>query len=219
MGIDAIYSDTDSLKYLHPEKYKTWIDEYNERVFNDMLKRCDDIGVSRDMVNPVTITGEHTPLGVFDYEKTYKYFKTLGAKRYAFSYTGDDFSITVSGLNKKTAVPYILEYCKNHNISPFDFFDDDMYIPAVYTDSNGNVKYPTGKSTLSYSNIGDDFTDKITDYLGETDVVDENSYIHMTEQDYSLNLTDAFLEYISNSQYVDGAQECPKPDYLKILKI
>ena len=70
-----------------------------------------------------------------------------------------------------------------------------------------------------YSNIGDDFSDKITDYLGETDVVDENSYIHMTEQDYSLNLTDAFLEYISNSQYVDGAQECPKPEYLKILKI
>lgn len=219
MGIDVIYCDTDSIKYLHPEKYKTWVDEYNERVFNDMLKRCDDIGVSRDMVNPVTITGEHTPLGVFDYEKTYKYFKTLGAKRYAFSYNGDDFSITVSGLNKKTAVPYIMEYCENHNISPFDFFDDDMYIPAVYTDSNGVVQYPTGKSTLSYSNIGDDFTDKITDYLGETDVVDENSYIHMTEQDYSLSLTDAFLEYISNSQYVDGAQECPKPDYLKILKI
>lgn len=101
MGIDVIYCDTDSIKYLHPDKYKTWVDEYNERVFNDMLKRCDDIGVSRDMVNPVTITGEHTPLGVFDYEKTYKYFKTLGAKRYAFSYTGDDFSITVSGLNKK----------------------------------------------------------------------------------------------------------------------
>lgn len=222
MGLDVVYCDTDSIKYLHPEKYKKWIEQYNQEVFSDMLKRCDDIGVSRDMVTPVTVKGEHTPLGVFDFEKTYKYFKTLGAKRYSFSYTGNDFNITVSGLNKKTAVPYILEYCDKHKITPFEFFTDDMYIPAVYVHKDEEteeetVTYPTGKNTLTY--VNEYFCQKITDYQGNTDTVDEYTYIHMTEQDYSLNLTDSFLEYITKTQYIVGAQECPKPDYLKILPL
>lgn len=217
MGLDVVYCDTDSIKYLHPEKYLNWIKQYNDEVFTDMQKRCAVIGVSSDMVNPVTVKGEHTPLGVFDFEKSYKYFKTLGAKRYAFSYSGDDFNITVSGLNKRSAVLYIMEYCDKHKLTPFEFFDDDMYIPASYINAEGVTTYPTGKNTLSYCD--EYFCQKITDYQGNSDTVDEYTYIHMCEQDYSLNLTDTFLEYISNTQYIDGAQECPKPDYLKILRL
>ena len=86
----------------------------------------------------------------------------------------------------------------------------------------GNIKEEVEEISKYSSTLVQEYIVKLEARVKEllkTDVVDENSYIHMTEQDYSLNLTDAFLEYISNSQYVDGAQECPKPDYLKILKI
>lgn len=216
MGIDVVYCDTDSVKYVNPAKYDIWIDTYNARVLSDMYMRCDMLGVSREMCEPKTQKGNRTPLGIFDREKTYKNFKTLGAKRYMYSYDGNDINITVSGLNKTTAVPYIKWYSETHNITPFEFFDNDMYIPAKWVHSH-IIEYPTGKNTLTY--IDDPYTDRITDYLGNTATVSENTYIHMCEQDYSLSMTDEFINYINDFDVVSDMPNVHKPKFLKIKSL
>ena len=218
MGIDVVYCDTDSVKYLHPEKYVDFITEYNSNVINDMYARCDMLGVSRDMVEPRTIHGNKTPLGVFDQEPTYAHFKTLGAKRYMFSHTADDsdINITVAGLNKKSCVPYIIAKSKQLNITPFDFFTDNMYIPAQWV-HDGVTDYPTGKNTLSY--IDDPFSERVTDYLGNTATVSENTYIHMCEQDYNLGMSTEFLQFIAKCEYVPSMPTPNKPQFLKILEM
>ena len=101
--------------------------------------------------------------------------------------------ITVSGLNKKVTVPYILDTLKipyekdefgKCKISTrmenkiFDFFDDGMYIPKGFT----------GKNIHTY--IDEKRSGKIEDYLGNTANYMELSCIHLDESDYSLSIDD-----------------------------
>ena len=47
-------------------------------------------------------------IGVWDIEEGYKKFKTVGAKRYIYENQDGSLGLTVSGLNKKFAIPYLL---------------------------------------------------------------------------------------------------------------
>lgn len=89
-GLDTIYCDTDSVKYIgnHDNEFE----EYNER----LNRECDSKGV----VNYAEVNGKRFYLGIFDKENGYDEFITLGAKKYAFLQNGK-LGITVSGLSKK----------------------------------------------------------------------------------------------------------------------
>lgn len=89
-GLDTIYCDTDSVKFIgnHDREFE----EYNKR----LNKECEERGIK----NYAEVNGKRYYMGIFDKEKGYDEFITLGAKKYAFLQQGK-LGITVSGLSKK----------------------------------------------------------------------------------------------------------------------
>lgn len=174
---DYIYSDTDSVKYLHKEKHDPMFEEYNKQVVINLQNMCKFFKIKFEMVSPDGLT-----IGVFDYEGKYRRFKALGAKRYMVQYhnTGE-ISITVAGLNKKTAVPWMEVNFED----PFEAFTDDLYVPEGYA----------GKMKHTYCDYG--FSEFLTDYQGNTRAVSEQSYVHLEETHYTLNIAEEFKEYVN----------------------
>lgn len=177
---DYIYSDTDSVKYLHKEEHDDFFESYNAKVKENLEEMCKFYKIPFEMVAP-----DGNMIGVFDYEGkkkgNYRRFKSLGAKRYLVQYhkTGE-VEMTVAGLNKKTAMPWM----EINYDDPFEAFDDNLHVPEGFA----------GKLTHTYCDEG--YSDFLTDYLGETVAVSEASYVHLEETSYSLNIAEEFKEYL-----------------------
>lgn len=179
-GDDYVYSDTDSIKVLNPESHMDYIRNYNKIVVDKLNDAMEYHGLPESSYKPKTIKGVEKCLGVWDNEGVYTRFKTLGAKRYMTEKDGE-ISLTVSGLNKHVAMPYLM---KKYGDDIFEAFDDDLYIPPNYT----------GKNMLTY--IDDEQDGIVTDYLGETAEFHTPSGIYMAPTDYSLNLSAEYLKYL-----------------------
>lgn len=188
--MDYVYSDTDSLKILHGEKHKEYIEKYNE-VITKMLEkamRYHDIPIER--TRPKTIEGIEKPIGVWDYEGHYKTFKTLGAKRYIWMKDNGEMQMTVAGLNKKIGLKY-LQFGETSGKSVFEKFNANMYVPENWTGKNihAYIDYPT--------------SGYVTDYLGNTMKYDELSSIHMEPTDYTLSIGAEYADYLAGIHTVE----------------
>lgn len=177
---DYVYSDTDSVKVKNYENHMDYINRYNERVLFKLSKACEYHGIDVELTRPKTIEGEEKILGVWDDEGIYTRFKTLGAKRYMVEKNGE-INITVSGLNKKIAVPYLNE---KYGDKVFENFTNELYIPPG----------KTGKNTFTY--IDDEIEGYITDYLGNESYYYEKSGAHLEPADYTLSLSKQFIDYL-----------------------
>lgn len=175
---DYVYADTDSVKFLNREKHQAYFDRYNAEMIEKLKKAMDYHGLPYDYIIPKTVKDIEKPLGAWEYEGTYK-FRTIGAKRYCCEKDGK-FSITVSGVNKKVAVPYLLD---KYGDKVFDNFTDGLYIPPEYT----------GKSTHTY--IDEPTAGEVTDYLGNKGRYYERSSLHLEASEYSLDAT-KYVEYL-----------------------
>ena len=151
----------------------------------------------------------------------YKYFKTVGAKRYIYQYEDGFVNMTVSGVNKKFAMPYLI--AKWNNI-PFDSdefkdirkaydgdqdavsrlieknydytmifeeFGEGMFIPAGHT----------GKMTMTY--IDKPTSGVVTDYLGNEWTFHELSSVHMEPQSYYMSVVGDYIKFLEGMQYVE----------------
>lgn len=180
---DYLYSDTDSLKILNHEKHKAYFEKYNSTITWQIEQCLKYYELPIDWAKPRTVKGVEKPLGVWDYEGNYKRFKTLGAKRYMVQ-TEEGYSLTVAGLNKKTAIPWILEEAKRRNVDPFDIFTDTLNIPEG----------AAGKTLPFY--IDTETTGKVKDYLGNGYIYHELSSVCLEEAPYSLSLSQTYIQYI-----------------------
>lgn len=182
---DCVYCDTDSIKAINVERHIDYIERYNKDVEERLKQLAKRINIPFDDLNPKDKDGKRHLIGVWDYEGYYDTFKTLGAKRYFYKH-GDKHSITVAGLPKK-AVDYII---KQEN--PFDFFCDEMTIPAEHAH----------KQTHTY--IDELREGVVTDYLGESYKYSQRSCIHIEKTSFKCNLLEEFMELIGGiaiSQY------------------
>lgn len=188
-GNDYIYSDTDSIKARNMEKHMDYINDYNNRIIKQLEKVMEYHGLDKSLISPETIKGVKKPLGVWDFEGTYKRFKTLGAKRYMVE-TDEGISITVAGLNKKKSVPFL---CRNwyydlqdkvYVNDPFDKFTDELTIK----------KEDTGKMTHTY--IDDIMSGTVCDYRGVSAQFTEYSAVHLEKAEYSLKLSKEYTDYL-----------------------
>ena len=67
----------------------------------------------------------HYQLGIWEKEKTYESFKSLGAKKYAYTYKGDpNLHITVAGLSKSKGAEWLTKH------GGMKKFRKDTLIPA-----------------------------------------------------------------------------------------
>lgn len=194
-GNDYIYSDTDSIKALNYEKHMNFINAYNEMVHKKLETACKYHNIPIERMKPKTIKGIEKPLGVWDFEGVYKRFKTLGAKRYMIeeenALTIDDknynFSLTVSGVNKFKAIPYLLDKYGEKEI--FNVFTNYLAIPPE----------ATGKNLHTY--IDYEIKGTVIDYLGNSGCFHEMSGTHLEPTDYNLNLTIMYLQYLKGVQF------------------
>lgn len=87
-GNGFVYCDTDSCKYIGEVDW----DKLNE----EHKKVSEKNGTFATDKN-----GKKHYMGLFEYEGTYKRFKTMGAKKYAYIDQDDELHITIAGVNKK----------------------------------------------------------------------------------------------------------------------
>ena len=179
LGSDYIYSDTDSVKYLNPDAHEAFFRAYNDELRRDMYKAMDYYKLPHELVEPSTIKGDIKLLGAWDFEKIYNRFKTLGAKRY-MAETNGKLSITVSGVSKVAAVPYI----QSLGGDPFKLFDDDLVIP------------PGSAGKLTHTYIDYPISGTVTDYLGRSSSYSELTAIHLEPAGYELSLSARYIDYL-----------------------
>ena len=188
-GTDYVYSDTDSIKGINFEQHMEYFKKYNDNVFEKLLDMCNHYNIPFNKCRPKTKNGEEKLIGVWDMEKPYVRFKTVGAKRYIYEYEDGELSLTVSGLNKKFAIPYLLEENNNNKDIIFEKFGEG--IPAGHT----------GKMTLTY--IENEMCGTLVDYLGNKSTYHELSAIHMEPQSYFMSLVGDYIKFLKGVQYVE----------------
>ena len=190
-GTDYVYSDTDSIKGINFEQHMEYFKKYNDNVFEKLLDMCNHYNIPFNKCRPKTKNGEEKLIGVWDMEKPYVRFKTVGAKRYIYEYEDGELSLTVSGLNKKYAIPYLLEENNNNKDIIFEKFGEGMFIPAGHT----------GKMTLTY--IENEMCGTLVDYLGNKSTYHELSAIHMEPQSYFMSLVGDYIKFLKGVQYIE----------------
>lgn len=196
-GNDYVYSDTDSLKILNGDNHKDYFKAYNMTAENKLRIACKFHNIPFSLCMPETIKGITKILGVWDYEGRYERFKTLGAKRYmvqeknALTVNGQkyDFSLTVSGVNKKSAIPYLLQEYGADGI--FEAFTNYLDLPPT----------ATGKNIHTY--IDYEINGTMTDYNGVTARYKENTGVHLEPTGYSLSLSVMYINYLRGIKFKD----------------
>lgn len=125
-GCQFLYCDTDSVKYIGDADFS----KYNAE------KVVESKESGSYATDPKDITHY---MGVFESEHDMYNFKTLGAKKYA--YTDDNgFHITVAGVGKSKGAKEIESYAEKHNKRPIDCFNVGFVfsaagsLEAVYND-------------------------------------------------------------------------------------
>lgn len=203
-GTDYVYSDTDSIFGLNFEVHQDYFIKYNRQVKLNLLNMCNHYHIPFSMCQPETIKGEKKVLGVWDFEDDCLMFKTLGAKRYLLKNARNNkVELTVSGLNKHIALPYMIEEakkrCKENNLDVdkywetilFENFRDGMYIPAG----------KTGKMTMTY--IDDGCEGVVEDYMGVKAEYHELSCTHAENQSYRMSITGDYQRFLEGVQYIE----------------
>lgn len=87
-GENFVYCDTDGVKYLGEIDWEKYNEERVKNSKANTAYATDPSGIMHYM-------------GVYELERTYKTFKTLGAKKYGYTYEDGKTHVTIAGVNKK----------------------------------------------------------------------------------------------------------------------
>ena len=188
---DYVYADTDSIKGINFNDHLDYFKKYNDKVFSDLLTMCIHYKIPFSKCKPKTKNGAEKLIGVWDMEDGYEMFKTVGAKRYIYVERNGKLNLTVSGLNKKHAVPWLLEEYNGDIDLIFERFGEGFFVPAGHT----------GKMSLTY--IEDETYGTLVDYQGNVGVYNELSSVHMEPQSYFMSLVGDYIKYLEGVQYVE----------------
>lgn len=168
IGLDCVYIDTDSVKFVGHH------DDVFEQINQEMIEWC----TQNDIINYVKVGTHKYFLGLYDKEKGYDAFVTLGAKKYAFK-QNNKIGITVAGLNKKSGAQ---ELERKGGLSNFK-------IGTEFLDS--------GRKTVYYN-------DDKKHFLSVQGCEIENaSNIALVDTTYTLGMTDVMLSILNGLESED----------------
>lgn len=177
MSENAVYCDTDSIKYLGRKRY----DKYWTVVNNSLKERFTDAmkfhGFTEEEYRFFDKDGKEYFMGIFEEEEPYRHFKSLGSKRYLVEYYDGKVSSTVAGAPKNLA-----DKLGKTPEEKFKAFTNNFKLK--------NCKlchtYTEGRSFMC-----------ITDYNNECAVQEVRSGVCLTPTDFSMNLTEEFFEFLN----------------------
>ena len=146
-GPDYLYADTDSIKGINFDDHMDYFTRYNNSVKEKLIHMCAKLNIPFSKVSPCNKKGQAKTIGVWEIEEGYKKFKSVGAKRYMYLYNNGIFNMTVGGIRKSTAIPYLLwrygggsssknislctEYMNQHDIAPSPYYDDFIVVSRL----------------------------------------------------------------------------------------
>lgn len=182
IGKDEIYHDTDCIHY---EGDYDWVfEEFNAMILDKLVKAEDYFNVPRGTFSPQDARGNAHPIGIFESEPSQEKFVSLGAKKYAVV-SGGKLNITVSGVNKKSALDTSLEGTALTRIEDFkdgwvfdkrhsgrkvrEYIDEPvtMIIDGIeYVQNTGFCLYPT-TYTLGVTNEYDELCQYVQNAMHE----------------------------------------------------
>ena len=219
-GEDYIYADTDSIKGLNFDNHSLFFKRYNLTVKKKLYLMCDYYGINKSLVEPKNSDGEKQLIGVWDREKDYVKFRTIGAKRYLYEYKSGLLGLTVSGVNKNYALPYLInKFCGiDYDLCMMAYNEDPRYT-AEHDEALSQLIEQIRQSPKGYDEIFDNFDDSliippgfsgksihtyvdvpygayITDYLGNTKLCFEKSYTHLEPTGYVFNMALEYIDYL-----------------------
>lgn len=157
IGLDCVYIDTDSVKFVGHH------DVVFEQINQEMIDWC----TQNDIINYVNVGNHKYFLGLYDKEKGYSEFITLGAKKYAFK-QNNKIGITVAGLNKKSGAQELERKGGLFNFKIGTEFLDSGRKTVYYNDDRKHLLTVQGCKIENASNIA--LVDT-TYTLGMTDVM------------------------------------------------
>lgn len=213
-GFDSLYYDTDSQKIINYEKHKEWFDNFNKERM-EINAKAETYGYDKKIFER---------LGCFEFEYRIEGvgagFMVQGAKRYIAAHDGH-IQVTVAGMVKGSLEAYVkklqIQHVKNeipksilkcrclgqakdvleeeiykyisdqekHNMI-WDIFNDDLRIPA-----GDSMK----KTTIYYDKA---FEDTLTDYFGNTEVIEEGSSVAIIDIPFTMSMEEEFMIRISS---------------------
>lgn len=176
MSENAIYSDTDSVKYLGGKRYDKMWDKLNRDLKDKFYQAMEYHDFPSYDYTFLDKDGKEYFMGIFEEEEPYYRFKSLGSKRYLVEYYNHQLSTTVAGAPKS-----LWQYLGNDNDSAFRNFTN-------------NFKLDNCKLTHTYTE--NNCFKIITDYLGETVAQDVRSGVCLTPADFSMKLDDQFFDFL-----------------------
>lgn len=189
LGPDYIYADTDSVKYINPERHAKDFEDMNAHIKEMITETLTHYNLDPELAEPETIEGIKKPLGAWDYDGHYEKFKTIGAKRYMYIEKGK-LHITIAGVNKKTGAEYL-----NKQTDPFEAFRFGLVIPKEYS----------GKTVIKYGS--EPKTATITDKYGNTEEMHEQAQIYLTNSEYQMDSPEEYKKIISRNILLAGSAQ------------
>jgi len=191
---NVIYCDTDSIYYIDSEKNSKVINEYNDKILQKNKFLFPDNTDFHD-------------LGMFSNDGNYKYFKTLGCKRYLCFYEKNGemkLKQTISGV-KKSALCSMMKQEKLSPIELLNKFNADLEIDNKYCE----------KLTSAYCD--DEYSQTITDYQGNTCKMYEKSGIALMPSDFKIKIDKLYRDFWKYSVINSLRPENPCSDMIKSL--
>lgn len=224
-GKDYVYADTDSIKGVNFEDHELFFSLYNLNIKQQLRTMCNYWKIDFNLCQPKTKKGVPKLIGVWEIEESYRKFKSIGAKRYLYEYENGLLNFTISGVNKKYGVPYLLREFSNQMFTELyrlaynpRYNEKEEHKKAVeellelhktgvvpydyiFEVFNEGLYFPpdaTGKQTLTY--IDTPQVDIVTDYQGHKSPVYELSSIHMEPQSYFMSQTYEYMRFLQGFQ-------------------
>lgn len=174
MPQDVYYCDTDSIYLQHFQANKRFFDWYNQRI--------EKVNLTMNVNSYENII--YKDLGKFsiDSGRIVK-FKTLGAKRYIYQSISEGHlktKVTIAGCKKGS----LEKYSKETKQDIFEIFSNNMELDTKYSQ----------KLTTAYKD--EPFSFMVTDYMGNTSIINEKSSVSLYEIPFNLKMMPKYIELI-----------------------
>lgn len=182
IGFDVVYCDTDSLKLLNWRQYVHLIEEYNREQKARNEATAKERNIPLELFYPVDQTGEVHPLGYFEFEGEYRYFVSLGSKKYCYYSADHKFHSVVAGLKKSYLDRNGVECATLTRMTQFRL---DMSIPNARTIIWHYEDFPVAL---------------LTDYLGNEYLATNKQGAAMANAPYTFGIEKDYADYIADGR-------------------
>lgn len=186
-GDDTMYSDTDSVKCKND--YRAAFEELNRKIQEENRRAAAHFGFTIDDYAPRNPKGRRCELGLWDLECIYDKFRTMSCKRYCYT-IGGKLGVTCAGANIQALKRKLSE-------SPDPFRDFNEFLVMSTQES--------GKTTFTYIDAPEWYTDTITDYTGREYTVTGKHCVHTSDTTFKTSYGNKeYVKFLSGMLLQNG---------------